>query len=603
MNHRAHNSFLSYFREIAGAYRPVFPFFSANRGRLAIGVLSLLLVDGLQLLIPLVIKQAVDLLAAGSARPENLLAPAVAIALLALSIAIFRYVWRYFIFGHSRLVEQGLRSRLYGHLQTLSPSFYSRVRTGDVMARATNDINAVRMAVGLGLVALVDGLVLGLAAVGFMIAISPSLTLISLAPAPFVIVGAKILTRHMSAGFEEVQKRFADLTEMVREAFAGIRVVKVYDRGGWQEERMRLEGARYMDANMTLARTLAVFMPMMAVAGNAGLAVVIWFGGRLTILGSITTGEFVAFMSYLTLLAWPMMAMGWVLNLMQRGAASMRRIGAVLEEVPDIADPPEPSHCKPQGKSVEFLGVSASYPGGRDPVLQNVSLRIEDDETVAVVGRVGSGKSTLMSLVPRLLDVADGEVRVGGVDVRSVRLDDLRSDIGFVTQDVFVFSDTVRNNVLLGRESAGEAEIERALHEAGILEEVMSLEKGLDTVVGERGLSLSGGQRQRLTIARVLLNTPPVLILDDALSMVDGHTEAGVIDRVLARQGGGTTIMVSHRPATIRRADRIVVIEGGRVAEIGTHDFLIETGGVYKALYEDALLREILEVEGEHDAR
>ena len=599
---KTYSSFFGHLRETVEAYRPIFPFFAANRLRLAVGVLCLLIVDALQLLIPQAIKRAVDLLAAGQATAGSLLAPAGAIAGIAVLIALFRYIWRYFIFGHSRLVEKGLRSRLYRHLQTLSPSFYRRMRTGDVMARATNDINAVRMAAGMGLVALVDGVVLGLAAVGFMLAISPALTLISLAPAPLVIVGTKILTRRMSTGFETVQRLFSDITEMAREAFSGIRVIKAYDRRGWQEERLRREGARYVDANMTLARSLAFFIPMMAVATNAGLAAVIWFGGRLAILGAITTGDFVAFISYLTLLAWPMMAMGWVLNLLQRGAAAMRRIGGVLAEVSDIADPPgAPSSSRLAG-SIEFRNVSVRYPGGRDPALRNVELKIEDGETVAVVGRVGSGKTTLMSLLPRLIDPTEGAVHVGELDTRSVPLAVLRRHMGFVTQDVFVFSDTVRNNVLFGREPAGEDQVESVLHAAGILEEMTSLEKGLDTMLGERGLSLSGGQRQRLTIARALFENPPILLLDDALSMVDGHTEAGIVDHVLAR-GGRTTLLISHRPSTIRRADRIVVLEDGRVVEIGSHEELIDSAGIYRELYEDALLREMLEGDGGRDAR
>jgi ATP-binding cassette subfamily B protein len=584
------------------AYRPIFPFFAANGVRVAAGVVSLLIVDGLQLLIPQVIKGAVDLLVAGKIDPERLVSPAAAIAGIAFLIAVFRYIWRYFIFGHSRLVEKGLRARLYSHLQRLSPSFYRRMRTGDVMARAINDINAVRMAAGMGLVALVDGVILGLAAVGFMMSISPALTLISLMPAPFVIFGTRVLTRRMSAGFESVQRCFSGLTETVREAFSGIRVTKAYDRRGWQEKRLRREASLYLDANMTLARSLAVFIPMMAVAANAGLAAVIWFGGRLTILGTITTGDFVAFISYLTLLTWPLMAMGWVFNLMQRGAASMRRIAGVLEEAPDIADPPSPVVLGQRG-GIAFRGVTAVYPGAGGPALRDIDLSIEDGETVALVGRVASGKTTLMNLVPRLMDAAAGSVHFGGIDVRSLKLAELRGRIGFVPQDVFVFSDTVRNNVLFGSAAGIGDGVESALKDAGILEEMMSLEHGLDTMLGERGLSLSGGQRQRLTIARALLRNPPVLLLDDALSMVDSVTEAGIIERILSRRASSTTVMVSHRPSSIRRAGKIVVLDGGRVAGIGTHESLVETCGIYRELYERERLQQELEEIEDPDAR
>jgi len=602
MTNKTYLSIFGHLLKTVDAYRPVFPFFAANAVRVGAGVASLLIVDGLQLLIPQVIKKAIDLLVAGKIDPGRLVSPAVTIAGIAFLIAVFRYIWRYFIFGHSRVVEKGLRNRFYNHLQNLSPSFYRRMRTGDVMARAINDINAVRMAAGMGLVALVDGIVLGLAAVGFMISISPALTLISLAPAPLVVFGTRILTRRMSAGFESVQRCFSGLTETVREAFSGIRVTKAYDRRGWQEKRLRREASLYLDANMTLARSLAIFIPMMAVAANAGLAAVIWFGGRLTILGTITTGDFVAFISYLTLLTWPLMAMGWVFNLMQRGAASMRRITGVLEEVPDIADPPAPA-AMGEGGGIEFRGVTVVYPGERGPAIQDIDLKIEDGETVALVGRVGSGKTTLMSVVPRLMDAAAGSVHFGGVDVRSLHLAELRGRIGFVPQDVFVFSDTVRNNVLFGAPAGVEDGVESALKDAGILEEMMSLEHGLDTMLGERGLSLSGGQRQRLTIARALLRNPPVLLLDDALSMVDSVTEAGIIDRILFRRAFSTTVMVSHRPSSIRRADKIVVLDAGRVAGLGAHEELVQSCGIYKELYERERLREELEEIEDSNAR
>jgi ATP-binding cassette, subfamily B, multidrug efflux pump len=602
MMNKTYLSIFGHLLKTVDAYRPLFPFFAANVVRVAAGVASLLLVDGLQLLIPQVIKHTVDLLVTGKVDAGGLIAPAGTIAGIAVLIAVFRYVWRYLIFGHSRLVEKGLRRRLYSHLQGLSSSFYQRMHTGDVMARAINDVNAVRMAVGMGLVALVDGIVLGLAAIGFMIAISPELTLISLMPAPFVVFGTRILTRRMSAGFEAVQRCFSGLTETVREAFSGIRVTKAYDRSGWQQKRLQGESSIYLDANMTLARSLSVFLPMMAVAANAGLAAVIWFGGRLTILGAITTGDFVAFISYLTLLTWPMMAMGWVFNLMQRGAASMRRITSVLEESPDIADP-RVAVSMGQGGGIELRGVTAAYPGERSPALQHIDLKIEDGETVALVGRVGSGKTTLMSLVPRLMDVAAGSVCVGGVDVRFLRLAVLRGSIGFVPQDVLVFSDTVRNNVLFGEQVETEDGVESALEDAGILEEVMTLENGLDTMLGERGLGLSGGQLQRLTIARALLRNPLILMLDDALSMVDSVTEAGIIDRILARRRCATTVMVTHRPSTIRRADRIVVLDEGRIAGMGRHEGLLASCSIYKELYERAVLREEIEAIGDQNAR
>jgi len=377
-------------------------------------MLSLLFVDFLQLIIPLVIKQAIDLLVTQTGATRSLLAKQAGIILaIALAIALLRYVWRRLILGHSRVVEQGLRNRMYAHLQTLSPSFFQKTPTGDIMARAINDINAIRMASGMGLVALIDGSVLGMAAIGFMISIDLRLTLISLIPAPLVVVLTRILTRRMSRGFEAVQKSFSDLTERVREAFAGIRVVKSHHREPWEYRRIKEQGERYVAENMSLAKALAVFFPVMTIFTNAGLVVVILLGGRYAILGQITPGDFVAFISYLNLLTWPMMAMGWVTNLLQRGSASMRRINRILDEVPDIRDPDagersgpltsaENVRFRPNTEAIEIRGLSFTYPRQERYALKEICLRIAASENVAIVGRVGSGKTTLLQAIPRL---------------------------------------------------------------------------------------------------------------------------------------------------------------------------------------------------------
>jgi len=589
-------------------FRPLWIYFVQNRWALVVGMLSLLFVDFLQLIIPLVIKQAIDLLVAPTGDTGSLLLKQAGIILdVALMIALFRYVWRRLIFGHSRIVEQGLRNRMYAHLQTLSLSFFQKTPTGDIMARAINDINAIRMASGMGLVALIDGSVLGMAAIGFMISIDLRLTLISLIPAPFVVALTRILTRRMSRGFETVQKTFSDLTERVREAFAGIRVVKAHHREPWEYRRIKDQGERYVAENMTLARTLALFFPVMTIFTNAGLVVVILLGGRYAILGEITPGDFVAFISYLNLLTWPMMAMGWVTNLLQRGSASMRRINRILDEVPDIRGPElhevsghrvrEETGKGPISGTIEIRGLSFTYPRQDRYALKDIRLRIEASENVAIVGRVGSGKTTLLQVIPHLLNVPIDTVFVGGCDICKVALRSLRQGIGFVSQEVFIFSDTIRNNVVFGREGIADLEIEAALHAAGILEEVQALENGLDTLLGERGITLSGGQRQRLTIARAIVLSYPILILDDALSMVDTRTEEGILNRILDRRPDKTNLIVSHRVSTIRRTDRILVLDRGELVEEGTHDHLIGLGGNYAALYEEQLRAEELERE------
>ncbi|MBW2035776.1 MAG: ABC transporter ATP-binding protein [Deltaproteobacteria bacterium] len=560
------------FTETFKNFLPLKQYFFRNRWPLVFGLMSLLAVDFLQLLIPLVIKSAIDLLTIKTATAHVLFKHGLTILGIALMIAVFRYIWRHLILGHSRKVEEGLRNQLYSHLQTLSLSFFQRTRTGDLMARAINDINGIRMATGMGLVALTDGAVLGMAAIGFMMSINVKLTLISLIPAPIIVIFTRILTRRMSSGFETVQKTFSELTERVREAFSGIRVIKSYNRENWEYKKVEHVGRKYISENMRLAKTLAFFFPMMAIFTNTGLAIVIWFGGRLTIMGNITTGDFVAFTAYLNLLTWPMIAMGWVTTLIQRGSASMRRINNILEEVPEIKDSPQLRDVARITGRIEINGLKIRYSGQTEPALKDIHFKIDAGETVAVVGRVGSGKTTLLHTIPRLLDISPATLFIDGRDIRQIPLKTLRKNIGFVTQDVFIFSDTVRNNVLFGRSNVSQTELYTALRAADILEDIESLEKGLDTILGERGITLSGGQRQRLTIARALIADPPILIMDDALSMVDTRTEQRILNQVFQLRRNKTSLIVSHRISTISRAERIVVLDRGELVEEGTHE-------------------------------
>jgi ATP-binding cassette subfamily B protein len=545
-----------------------------------------------------VIRKAVDQLTARTATPGLLLKQALLILSIALSMAALRYVWRHFLFGFSRKVERNLRDRLYTHLQTLSPSFYQRTKTGDLMARAINDLNAVRMASGMGLVMLTDGLVLGLAAIAFMVFISPQLSLISLLPAPALIYLTMILTRRMSAGYERVQGIFSDVTERVREAFAGIRVLKAYGRESWAGAAVEREGLRYVSENVGLAKTIGLFFPLMTIFTNLGLAIVIWLGGRFTILGEISTGDFVAFISYLNLLSWPMMAIGWVTNLIQRGSASMRRINRVLDAPLEIGDSARTEVPPPAIRgAIEFRGLSLRQPGRTREAVRDIRLAIAEGWTVALVGRVGSGKTTLLHALPRLLDVPEGTLFLGGVDVNHLPLKLLRENIGFAAQESMVFSDTIRENVRFGRSGISEETLVQALKTVEFHEEVQALDRGMDTILGERGITLSGGQRQRLCMARAILTGPPILVLDDALSMVDTRTEERILTQTLETRRGKTTLLVSHRVSTIGRADLVVVLEKGAVVEMGDHRSLLERGQEYARLYERQLLAQELDME------
>lgn len=576
-------------------FKPLKVYFIENRIALALGLSSLLLVDALQLFIPRIIKKSIDALTMGQASVRLLLTYALIIVGIALTMAIFRYIWRYLVFGHARKVEQALRNRIYRHLQTLSLSFYWRVKTGDLMARAVNDIDAVRMATGMGLVALTDGIVLGLATIGFMLYINVELTLISLIPTPFIVYFTLIITRRMGKGFRKVQQTFSEVTESVREALAGIRIIKAYNRQSWGHGRVKETGETYVRNNLELARSLALFFPVMTLFTNLGLAIVIWIGGRLTILGNITTGDFVAFISYLNLLTWPLMALGWVTNLIQRGSASMRRINEILDEVPEITNQIANPYKGPIRGKIAVDGLTYCYPQREDPALRDITFTIEPGQTVAIVGGVGSGKSTLLQTIPRLVETERGMIHIDGIPLHDIDLTNVRGSIGFVTQETHIFSDTIRNNIVFGRQGIGEDSIEIALVASQLAGEIDSFPQGINSLVGEKGITLSGGQRQRLTIARALISNPPILILDDSLSQVDTGTEAAILNSVLEIRRGKTNIIVSHRLSTIRRTDIIFVLKAGRLVELGDHATLFAARWEYARLYERQQLREELE--------
>jgi ATP-binding cassette subfamily B multidrug efflux pump len=565
------------------------------RWRIGAGISALFVVDVLQLFIPRVVKHAIDDLTANVVSSEALLVYGAEVLGLALAIGALRYVWRFLLLGAARRIERGLRDRLFHHLQTLSPSYFSRSRIGDLMAHATNDIEAVRMALALGIVFLVDTLLLGSLTLFFMVYIHPMLTVYAILPMPLVSLATLWVSRLLHERFERVQKTFSALTERVRESIAGIRVVKAYVQETTEREKLASLSREYIERSMAVTKAWGMFFPLLLLLSNLSLAIVLYAGGRLTLVQTISAGDLVAFMSYLGILAWPMMALGWAINVVQRGSASLGRLERIFAEKPEIVDRPGVMDHGVLKGTIEIKGLT--YPSqqkGR-PILKDVNLTIRSGERVAIVGATGAGKSVFCDLLVRVLEPPDGTIFFDGVEAHRISLSTLRRSIAYVPQETFLFSDTLRENISLGRPGASDKEIEEVLRVAQILPDVKGFPEGLSTVIGEKGITLSGGQRQRLAIARALLLDSPILILDDAFSSVDIETEERILEALESCTKGKTILLVTHRLAPLRRADRIVVFHQGQVVEEGDHLSLLARGGIYADLYRQRELEEELE--------
>jgi ATP-binding cassette subfamily B protein len=571
--------------------------FIANRLQILIGLIALLIVDVLQLFIPRVIKYVIDDLTLGIISPSRLLLYGLEVLILALGIGSFRYIWRYFLLGTARRIEKALRDRLFIHLQTLSSSYFSHTKVGDLMAHATNDIDAVRMSLSLGVVFLMDTIILGVLTIFFMIFIHPKLTLFAILPMPLITLITLLFSRSIHHRFEILQKTFASLTERVREAIAGIRVIKAYVLEERETEKLSHLSQDYIQKNLNVTKVWGMFFPVILFFSNLSMAIVLYLGGKLTIFQSISTGDFVAFMSYLGLLAWPMMALGWAINVIQRGSASMDRLNRIFEETPEISDSSDVIRLGPLKGRIEMRGLTFSPGNGGNPLLQDIHLTVEEGERMVVVGRTGSGKTILCNLVARILEPRQGYLFFDGIEIHEIPLEVLRKSVGYVPQDTFLFLDTIRENIAFGKLDATDKEIEEAARLAQIYDEIMEFPEGPNTVIGEKGITLSGGQRQRIAIARAILMNPPIFILDDALSSVDIQTEERILEGLEKFLQGKTSILITHRIAPLRRADRIIVLEQGRVAEMGDHNTLLSKGGIYTDLYWQRQLEEELEKE------
>jgi ATP-binding cassette, subfamily B, multidrug efflux pump len=583
---------------VVSELRTVLPYVRRYTGRTAVGLAFIVAANGFGILVPDLIRQAIDAIETPGVTGAALLRFAVLIVAAALLAGFCRFWMRQLLNAISRRVEADLRDVFFNHLIRLDATFFGATRTGDLMSRATNDLQAVRQAIGPGVMYLVNTIIGTAAALFFMLRYSPRLTLVALVPLALLPVAMKYFGRVIHQKAERIQEHFGALSSMVQENLSGIRIVRAYGQEATQEAEFRELNREYMRRNMSLARTSAVFHPLLSILTGLGLLAVLWFGGLQVIAGEITRGEFVAFIFYLAMLTWPMIALGWVINLFQRGAASMGRINRILGTTPAVAEPAEPRPLDEPAGAVEFRNVWFRYPGTERWVLRDVSFSIPAGDTAALVGPTGAGKSTVIALLTRRYDPTRGAVLVDGVPVAQLPLDQLRRAIGIVPQDAFVFSDTIENNIGLGIVHAGTGMrdvVEWAARVARLDETVRAFPGGYGTRLGERGVNLSGGQRQRVTLARALARDPAILVLDDALSAVDTQTEKEILAAlrdVLLRR---TSLIVSHRVSAVMGADQILVLDDGRIVEHGTHAELIGSGGVYASLLRRQLLEEGLE--------
>lgn len=562
----------------------ILPLFKKHRVHLFIGFAALLAVDFLQLTIPRILKKGVDSLSAGYATPEILVRLSLFILLIAVFVSCLRFVWRYFIIGFSRYLERAIRNRIFSHILKMDLPFFEKRTTGDIMAHASNDLIAVQMACGMGMVAAVDASVMSIAAVGFMATIHVKLTFLALLPMPFLAIGTRILSAKLHRRFRSVQEQFSLLTEFSRSTLISARLIKAYTMERFQTGQFDNLGREYVKNNLQVARIQGLMFPIATLVGNLGMLLIFIFGGRLVITGEITMGDFVAFITYLYMLVWPMMAIGWVTNLVQRGITSLTRIDNLLSEKALLPDPAG-EKITSEAPRFSLRSLTFNYPSNDNPVLKNISLELGPG-IHGITGRTGSGKSTICKIIARLYPVSDRSLYFEGRDVNNLSIDTIRSHIGYVGQEPVLFSDSIGANIKLGLPDASQQDIEKAAGLAAIHDDIMELPQKYDTVIGERGVKLSGGQRQRLALARSLLMDRPALLIDDGLSAVDVETEHEIFAKLKEHLIGKTVVIVSNRLKLLTMTDHILILEEGTIVHDGIHEQLLEESKFYRAMYQ-----------------
>ncbi len=583
--------------------KPLFrlrPYLARYRTTLLWGLLTVVMSNLFNVALPLFVGRAIDQLKTGLQTgvldTGGVLTYAFLVVGFSLVAGIFTFLTRQTIIVVSRHVEFDLRNDFLSHIQKLSLAYFQTTPTGELMALATNDISAVRNALGPGIMYPTDTLMTFVMVLGVMLYADWQLTLLALIPLPFVSLAVYRLGKLVHKKFEERQAQYSALTTRAQENLSGIRVIKTYVREEHETALFRDMSWDYLKKNLVLARVQSIMWPLMFLLIGFSLVITLYYGGSRVMDGRLTIGTLTAFFGYQVMLIWPMIAFGWVINQLQQGAASMARLSRILDTEPEIKDTGVTDEGITSVKgTIEFRNVTFRHAGAEQPALRAISLTIPAGRTLAIVGYTGSGKSTMVNLIPRLYDVTEGELLIDGVDVRKIPLKVLRGAIGYVPQETFLFSETIAENIAYGTDAGTVADVNEAAEIARIAHDIADFPKGYETFLGERGITLSGGQKQRTSIARAVMRKPAILILDDALSAVDTYTEEGILSRLRGVMKGRSSIIISHRISTVKDADSIVVLDGGAIREQGTHDELVALGGIYAELHRKQLLEEELE--------
>ncbi|HPM01065.1 MAG TPA: ABC transporter ATP-binding protein [Candidatus Cloacimonadota bacterium] len=574
----------------------VIPYLKKSWKKIALGIFVLIIVDAIQLVVPKIIQKTIDQLGTEGFTQSDIFWSSATILILAAGIVAMRFLWRMLIVGNSWVIERELRQKYYNHLMLLSRNFFNKSKIGDLMALATNDLNAVRMLFGIGFIAGADIFLMATASFFFMASINLKLTLLAVIPMPLITVCITMIGPKLHKRFHHVQDTFAKLSGMIQESISGVRVIKAFAQEKPELKKMEDFSKKYVVENIKMAKLSGFFHPLLGLIISFSMIIVLIFGGQAAIRGDITIGEFIAFFSYLGMLVWPMIAIGFIVDMYQRGSASLIRLNEIWETKPEIVDEETVDFRISQLKGdIEVKNLVYQYNKDNPKILNGVNFNIEQGKTLAICGRTGSGKSTIVDLLVRVYNAPKGSIYIDGHELYQIPLEVLRKSLVMVPQDIFLFSDTIANNIALGKPGASKEEIYNAARYAAIYEEILEFEHGFDTMVGERGVTLSGGQKQRVAIARSLVMNPDILILDDALSAVDTKTENKILDHLINVRSGKTTIIIAHRISALHQADKIIVLNNLKIVESGSHDELLALKGAYNDLYEKQKIEERLE--------